>query len=92
MTESGQWRIQLNNYLQDTGTSHLLTWEIRMSGPHHRPTWHATVYFRGIRYGSCRGSRKGVVKEEAARQALVALLAAREYYYSRVCPPINVAL
>ncbi|OCH91791.1 hypothetical protein OBBRIDRAFT_728135, partial [Obba rivulosa] len=73
------WRMQLNNYLQGAGAAHLLNWDIRMSGPHHRPTWHAIVYFRGVQYGSSNGSNQGAVKEEAARQALTALLAARGY-------------
>ncbi|OCH91798.1 hypothetical protein OBBRIDRAFT_703005, partial [Obba rivulosa] len=67
------WRMRLNNYLQECGERDNVTWEIYMSGPQHRPTWHATVYIRGYRYGMSSARTRGTAKEEAARQALLAL-------------------
>jgi len=79
MVESHHWRMQLNNYLQSNGGVNILTWEVYSVGPLHRPTWTAIAYIRGVEYGRSTGASQGAVKEEAARQALLALYADRGY-------------
>ncbi|GBE81375.1 hypothetical protein BKA93DRAFT_601984 [Sparassis latifolia] len=82
MAESFHWRMQLNNYLQSNGGVHLLTWEVYQVGPLHAPSWTAMAYIRGVEYGRCTGYSQGAVKEEAARQTLVALFADRGIVYA----------
>ncbi|KAI0745103.1 hypothetical protein C8Q76DRAFT_606149 [Earliella scabrosa] len=74
---SADWRMQLNNYLQANGGVRLLTWEVYQTGPLHQPSWTAIAYIRGVEYGRAYGPSQSVVKEEAARQTLNALISDR---------------
>ncbi|KAI8975900.1 hypothetical protein BD414DRAFT_497264 [Trametes punicea] len=77
MTAYNHWRMELNNYLQAHGGVHLLSWDVFTSGPAHQPMWTAIVYIRGIEYARVFGTSQNAVKEEAARQALAALMGDR---------------
>ncbi|KAI0700933.1 hypothetical protein BC835DRAFT_1207548, partial [Cytidiella melzeri] len=68
------WRMELNNHLQNSGGTKMLSWEVYPSGPSHDVVWTATVFIRGAPYARCVSSRQNVAKEEAARQALQTLL------------------
>ncbi|EMD32125.1 hypothetical protein CERSUDRAFT_99807 [Gelatoporia subvermispora B] len=70
---SDHWRMRLNNYLQERGERSTLSWDVWTTGPAHRLTWHAILYVRGCQMGTARGQHRGAVKEEAARQAYLAL-------------------
>jgi hypothetical protein len=45
--------LMLNNYLQNTGEAHLLSWEFSQSGPEHQAT-HTAVAKRAFRWLSLR--------------------------------------
>ncbi|KAH9894962.1 hypothetical protein C8Q73DRAFT_692428 [Cubamyces lactineus] len=77
MAASNHWRMELNNYLQANGGSHILSWDVTQSGPLHQPMWTAVAYIRGVEYARTFGPSQNAVKEEAARQTLAALMGDR---------------
>ncbi|KAI0661137.1 hypothetical protein C8Q70DRAFT_968919 [Cubamyces menziesii] len=77
MAASNHWRMELNNYLQANGGSHILSWDLFQSGPLHQPMWTAVAYIRGVEYARAFGPSQNAVKEEAARQTLAALMGDR---------------
>ncbi|EPQ57651.1 hypothetical protein GLOTRDRAFT_128008 [Gloeophyllum trabeum ATCC 11539] len=80
MSSVDQWRMELNNYLQRSQQTGILSWEVTSSGPPHARIWTAVAYIRGVEYGHASASTSAGAKEEAARQTLSALRAERAGY------------
>jgi len=67
-------RNVLNNYLQARyRRQNMVTWEVVRHGPLHNCVWVATAHIDGVPYGLHSAGNIREAKEEAARQALVAL-------------------
>ncbi|KAL7281159.1 hypothetical protein ACG7TL_004467 [Trametes sanguinea] len=77
MAAYNHWRMELNNFMQSHGGTHLVAWDATPTGPPHQPVWTAIVYIRGIEYARAYGPTRDAAKEEAARQALYALTSDR---------------
>jgi len=67
--------MELNNYLQHMYRKQpAVTWELKQDEPFHMCTWFAIVYIQGVEYGQGSGTTLQNAKEEAAHQALQALM------------------
>lgn len=44
LNHSADYRMALNNYLQERGERHTMNWDVYKTGPDHMLTWHASVY------------------------------------------------
>ncbi|KAJ7922852.1 hypothetical protein B0H13DRAFT_1982054 [Mycena leptocephala] len=64
---------QLNNYLQGRQASHTLSWVEFSVGPSHEIKWTVQCKVSGEVKGTGVADNKAAAKEEAARQALIAL-------------------
>ncbi|KAJ7717485.1 hypothetical protein DFH07DRAFT_973572 [Mycena maculata] len=64
---------QLNNYFQAQKASHTLSWVEYSTGPSHEIKWTVQCKISGEVKGTGVADSKAAAKEEAARQALVAL-------------------
>jgi len=68
------YRLQLNNYLQDTfKNSSVLLWSTRQLGREDNSDWEAVALINHVAYGTGTARHLVAAKEEAARQALVNL-------------------
>ncbi|KAJ6541929.1 hypothetical protein B0H19DRAFT_1381477 [Mycena capillaripes] len=63
----------LNNYFQAKQATHTLSWAESSSGPSHEIKWTVQCKVSGEVKGTGVADSKAAAKEEAARQALVAL-------------------
>jgi len=64
---------QLNNYFQARQASHTVSWVEYSTGPSHAIKWTVECKVSGEVKGTGVADSKAAAKEEAARQALVAL-------------------
>ncbi|KLO20777.1 hypothetical protein SCHPADRAFT_898029 [Schizopora paradoxa] len=68
MAEPQHWRLALNNHLQATQSTHLVSWT---NPPSPRSgVWTITLLWNGEPFRTGHGSSKGVAKEHAAKQAI----------------------
>ncbi|KAK7692822.1 hypothetical protein QCA50_004457 [Cerrena zonata] len=67
---SGQWRMELNNYLQRNGCVNGLDMRVNPDGPPHRPTWTAVAFFNGVKYAQASMYSQQEALDEAARLTL----------------------
>ncbi|KAI0348139.1 hypothetical protein BDW22DRAFT_1424353 [Trametopsis cervina] len=74
MAESSHWRMQLNNLLQRSYGTRVLTWQTEQIGPQHVAPWVATALVNGVNYGSGQAHTQGEAKEQAARVAYYGLM------------------
>ncbi|OSD01283.1 hypothetical protein PYCCODRAFT_1468721 [Trametes coccinea BRFM310] len=44
MAAYNHWRMELNNFMQSHGGTHLVAWDATPTGPPHQPVWTAIVY------------------------------------------------
>jgi len=62
-----------NNYVLQTGKSHLLQWSFTQIGPNNTAMYIATLIFNGQVIGTGTAATRSGAKEAAAYQALRAL-------------------
>ncbi|KDQ62347.1 hypothetical protein JAAARDRAFT_189680 [Jaapia argillacea MUCL 33604] len=70
-------RTVLHNLLQETGDQGNLTWEDEQSGPQHQPEWKSKALVGDVEYGEATGANKNQARENAAGEAVKAILADR---------------
>ncbi|KIY46653.1 hypothetical protein FISHEDRAFT_75468 [Fistulina hepatica ATCC 64428] len=71
MSQTSHARNDLHNLARRLG--YPMEWIDVPAGPQHQPTWHSTVYIRGIQYGSAYGPTVAAAREAAAQEAYLQL-------------------